>query len=175
MTNFAGVAGARAGCGGAGHGGCRPERRGGRTAAFSRPDNSVTQRLVLKNTPATLRKRGRGWSPASQRFNLFSGIPRPAGPAACVGVCMSVWGSAPSPPSLSPSPEPSHRPGGARGDGPGGRGPLTVVPHLGVPVKVRPDAVADEERADLEATLPCHGAEGANRTRQGACPHHHPS
>lgn len=89
----------------------------------------------------------------------------------CVCVCGALLAS---PPSLSPSPEPSHRPGGAGGDRPGGRGPLTVVPHLGVPVKVRPDAVADEEGADLEATLPCHGAAGANRTHQGACPHHYP-
>lgn len=101
-------------------------------------------------------------------------IPRLTGPAACVGVRACVCGALLAlPPSLSPSPEPAHRPGreersGAGGDGRGRRGPLTVVPHLGVPVKVRPDAVADEEGADLEATLPRHGAAGAKRTCQGA-------
>lgn len=41
-----------------------------------------------------------------------------------------------------------------------GRGPLTVVPHLGVPVEVRPDAVADKEGAHLEAAPLRHRAAG---------------
>lgn len=168
MTNFSGAVRARAGCGGA-----VPGRAG--EAALGCPDNSVDERLVLKNTPATPGNRGWGWPPASQRFTLPSGVPPPRRSGSVRGgVDVCVCGALPaSPPSLSP-PRSALIAGRSGGHGPGGRGPLTVVPHLGVPVKVRPDAVADEEGADLEATLPCHGAAGAKRTCQGACPHHHP-
>lgn len=80
LTSFAGVV--RAGCGGAAvpgfgdavHSGCLPERgRGGGPRGPAAPVTPLNERFVLQNTHATLRKRGRGRPPASQRRSLAGG------------------------------------------------------------------------------------------------------
>lgn len=166
VPNFAGVLRARAGCGDAGEGGCRPERGGGGgPRGPAAPTTPLNERFALKNTRATFRKRGWGCPPASQSGRPL--LPPPGTPAGtgrvgeCGGLC-SFYRTPPPPPPQSFGRRSEH--GGGGGSGSGRRGPLTVVPHLGVPVEVRPDAVADKEGADLEAAPLCHGAAGAKRT-----------
>lgn len=132
MTNFSGAVRARAGCGGAG-----PGRAG--EAALGCPDNSVDERLVLKNTPATPGNRGWGWPPASQRFTLPSGVPPPRRSGSVRGgVDVCVCGALPaSPPSLSP-PRSALIAGRSGDTGPPGGGRLPWCHTSGCPWKYDP-------------------------------------
>lgn len=92
VPNFAGVLRARAGCGDAGEGGCRPERGGGGgPRGPAAPTTPLNERFALKNTRATFRKRGWGCPPASQSGRPL--LPPPGTPAGtgrvgeCGGLC----------------------------------------------------------------------------------------
>lgn len=144
----------------------RGRATGRRSAGPSCPDDSVKRAICPQKYRRDFQKTRLGLPASFPARKAPPPTPRtPAGTGRvgeCGGLCSFY--RPPRPPRRSRSVAGAS----TGGSGSGRRGPLTVVPHLGVPVEVRPDAVADKEGADLEAAPLCHRAAGAKRTPWGS-------
>lgn len=175
VPNFAGVLRARAGCGDAGEGGCRPERGGGGgPRGPAAPTTPLNERFALKNTRATFRKRGWGCPPASQSGRPL--LPPPGTPAGtgrvgeCGGLC-SFYRTPPPPPPQSFGRRSEH--GGGGGAGPAGGGRLPWCHTSGCPWKYDPMPWPTKKGQTWKPPRCATELRGQRGHREGACPNNH--